>query len=87
MYVATDRRSERQVAIKVATALDLDNLKNEISMQNMSRHPNIVEYIETYLHSGKLWVRGGAHVLASCVAVGLTSACRRLSWSTCRAAP
>lgn len=46
-----------QAAIKVASALELDNLKNEISLQSMSRHPNIVEYRETYLHINKLWVR------------------------------
>lgn len=40
----------------MASALDMDNLRIEISMQSLSQHPNIVRYEETYLHAGKLWI-------------------------------
>lgn len=56
VYSAKDKRSGKQVALKVASALDMDNLRIEISMQSLSRHPNIVRYEETYLHAGKLWI-------------------------------
>ena len=44
------------VAIKVCPASELDALKNEIAMQAMSSHDNIVKYIETYLHKEKIWI-------------------------------
>lgn len=60
VYSALDKRKNRRVAIKVASAMDMDNLRNEIAMQALSRHENVVLYEETFLHAGKLWVRVGA---------------------------
>lgn len=44
------------VAIKVCPSSELDALKNEIAMQAMSHHENIVQYIETYLYKDKIWI-------------------------------
>ena len=59
MYLATDTRSGEQVAIKMSDASDLENLKHEIALQSLSVHENIVRYMETYQHQGRLWVRAG----------------------------
>jgi serine/threonine protein kinase len=56
VYLGIDVRTGSQVAIKVAPASDLANLKNEIALQKMSRHANIVSYIETYMHRDQLWI-------------------------------
>ena len=56
VYLATDRRTGAKVAIKMAPATDLANLKTEIAIQKLSAHPSIVSYIETYLHKDQLWV-------------------------------
>lgn len=48
VYSATDRRTGRKVALKIAPANELAELINEIGLQCLSRHPNIVEYIEAF---------------------------------------
>ena len=57
VYLATDRRTGAKVAIKMAPATDLANLKTEIAIQKLSAHPSVVSYIETYLCKDQLWVR------------------------------
>ena len=56
VFLGTDKRSGKQVAIKTCAASDLVNLKTEIALQKLSVHPNIVSYIETYLHKDQLWI-------------------------------
>lgn len=56
VYLATDTRTGQQVAIKQSDAADLVNLKHEIALQSLSRHENIVRYIETYVHDRNLWI-------------------------------
>lgn len=56
VYLGVDTRNGSQVAVKVAPASDLVNLKNEIALQKISKHPNIVGYVETYLHREQLWI-------------------------------
>eukprot|EP01039_Chlorochromonas_danica_P001491 gene1491-1625_t len=48
VYSATDRRSGRKVALKIAPINELAELVNEIGLQCLSRHPNIVEFIEAF---------------------------------------
>jgi serine/threonine protein kinase len=48
VYSATDKRSGRKVALKIAPTAELTELVNEIGLQSMSAHPNIVEYMEAY---------------------------------------
>lgn len=48
VYSATDNRDGRIVALKVASLEELEDLKNEIALQTMSKHPNIVECIDAY---------------------------------------
>jgi serine/threonine protein kinase len=42
VFSGIDRETGRAVAIKVAPASDLSNLKVEIALQKMSSHPNVV---------------------------------------------
>jgi len=56
VYLGIDTRNGSQVAIKVAPASDLVNLKNEIALQKISKHANIVGYVETYLYRDQLWI-------------------------------
>ena len=64
-YKATDTRDGKKVAIKVCPASDLDNLKNELALQRMSKHPNIVSLYECYLWRDQLWVC--FYCLSSCL--------------------
>lgn len=56
VFSGVDRDTGKSVAIKVAPASDLSNLKMEIALQKLSSHPNVVSYIETYLHKDQLWI-------------------------------
>lgn len=57
MYKGTDSQTKERVAIKVAPASDLKNLKNELALQRMCHHENIVALKDCYLWNDKLWVR------------------------------
>ena len=48
VYSAKDKRTGRQVALKIAPISELKELENEIGLQAMTKHPNIVECIEAY---------------------------------------
>jgi len=48
VYSATDKRDGRKVALKIAPSNELTELTNEIGLQSLSKHPNIVEFIEAY---------------------------------------
>lgn len=56
VYLATDTRTKAKVAVKMAPATDLANLKTEIAIQKMSAHASIVSYIETYIVKDQLWI-------------------------------
>lgn len=56
VFLGTDRSSGEKVALKVAPASDLANLKQEIALQKMSTHPCIVSYKQTFLYKDQLWV-------------------------------
>ena len=56
VYLASDVRSGRPVAIKVVPAADLANLKVEIAIQKLSVHESIVDYVETFVHEEQLWI-------------------------------
>lgn len=61
VFLATDRRTRAKVAVKMAPAADLANLKTEIALQKLSAHPNVVSYLETFLHKDQLWVSAAGH--------------------------
>jgi len=87
VYLANDTRTGQQVAIKMSSANELENLKHEIALQSLSRHENIVRYIETYMHQRHLWVRratsiGRCGVLLTPVRVQFSRSC----WSLCMGA-
>eukprot|EP01041_Mallomonas_annulata_P009031 gene9031-18703_t len=48
VYSAKDRRTGQKVALKVAAVSELPDLINEIGLQTMSRHHNIVQTLESY---------------------------------------
>lgn len=56
VYSVIHRKTKEKLAVKITSALDLDAIKTEISMQQMSKHPNIVSYIETYLWEENIWL-------------------------------
>lgn len=59
VFNAIDNRTKRRVAIKqmkLAQQPKKDLIVNEILIMAQSKHPNIVEYIESYLVKGDLWV-------------------------------
>ena len=49
VYGATHRETGRKVALKIAPKNELTELTNEIGLQSLSQHPNIVEFIEAYI--------------------------------------
>jgi serine/threonine protein kinase len=48
VYSATENDTGRLVALKVASLEELEDLKNEIALQALSKHPHIVECVEAY---------------------------------------
>jgi serine/threonine protein kinase len=48
VYSATDKRNGRKVALKIAPSNEIIELVNEIGLQALSRHANIVEFIDAY---------------------------------------
>eukprot|EP00595_Chromulina_sp_UTEXLB2642_P001283 CAMPEP_0196768272 /NCGR_PEP_ID=MMETSP1095-20130614/42540_1 /TAXON_ID=96789 ORGANISM="Chromulina nebulosa, Strain UTEXLB2642" /NCGR_SAMPLE_ID=MMETSP1095 /ASSEMBLY_ACC=CAM_ASM_000446 /LENGTH=344 /DNA_ID=CAMNT_0042137607 /DNA_START=88 /DNA_END=1119 /DNA_ORIENTATION=+ len=56
VYSATDSRSGKVVALKIAPMAELKDLLNEIGLQAMSKHPNIVECIEAYANGNEVCI-------------------------------
>mmetsp|Transcript_20083 Transcript_20083/g.40918 ORF Transcript_20083/g.40918 Transcript_20083/m.40918 type:complete len:538 (+) Transcript_20083:235-1848(+) len=59
IYLGTDKNTNKDVAIKklsLSKTTDLPGLQNEIAMMKISAHPNVVEYMESYMHDRCLWV-------------------------------
>ena len=58
VFLATDSHTGKRVAIK-KMALNAQNLKlisTEIQIMKTSKHPNIIEYFDSYIVDKKLWV-------------------------------
>ena len=51
VYSATEKATGKTVALKLAPLADLKHLLNEMGLQALSRHPNIVQYNEAYVAS------------------------------------
>lgn len=62
VWEGLDLRSQQKIAIKISPAPDeknpdqRNNIKNEIALQSMSKHENVVRFIECYEVRDKLWV-------------------------------
>ena len=56
VYKGTDSITGERIALKVAPASDLKNLKNELALQRMCNQQNIVSIRDCYLWNDKLWV-------------------------------
>lgn len=59
VFTAIDSKTDRRVAVKkmkLSQQPKKDLIVNEILIMAQSRHPNIVEYIDSYLYEGDLYV-------------------------------
>lgn len=57
IFSATELETKRVVAIKMARVKENNEAtRSEIEIMKQSKHPNIVEYINTYLHKDGLWI-------------------------------
>ena len=58
VYAAKDTRPSqpRAVAIKRCPISEIEYLRREIALHNMSKHENIVEYYETIGHEDEIWI-------------------------------
>ena len=56
VYSATEKKTGRNVALKIASLKELNDLTNEIMLQAMSKHPNVVEMIDAYVTSKEVCI-------------------------------
>lgn len=59
VYSARDTRTGQRVAVKqmvMAKQIKREILVNEIRIMSESRHPSIVQYLDSYIVGGSLWV-------------------------------
>jgi serine/threonine protein kinase len=56
VYSATRISNHEPVALKVAPINELADLTNEMGLQSMCKHPNIVEFQEAYVHSSDVCI-------------------------------
>lgn len=56
VYKCKDLRDGEIKAVKISPMSDLENIKNEIAMQAMSDHCNIVNYVESFQTGDSLWI-------------------------------
>jgi serine/threonine protein kinase len=70
VYSATDRKTGRKVALKISPINEMNELVNEIGLQSLSRHPNIVEFIEAFQGTDEICI-----VMELMVGGSLTDCC------------
>jgi hypothetical protein len=56
VYSALHRKTREKCAIKITSISELEQVKTEIAMQNMSKHPNVVGYLETFVTQSDIWM-------------------------------
>mmetsp|Transcript_15697 Transcript_15697/g.38097 ORF Transcript_15697/g.38097 Transcript_15697/m.38097 type:complete len:518 (+) Transcript_15697:95-1648(+) len=59
IYLATNKKTQKQAAVKklvLSKTTDLPALQNEIAMMRTSAHPNVTEYLESFMFDRCLWV-------------------------------
>ena len=54
VYSAVDKRTGEEVALKIAPIPELAELTNEIGLQSLSRHPNVVNLLEAYVNRAEV---------------------------------
>jgi serine/threonine protein kinase len=56
VYAAVRVSTGEKVALKIAPVNELSDLTNEMGLQSMSKHPNIVEFQEAYLYGNDVCI-------------------------------
>jgi len=56
VYRGRSVKDGRMVALKAAPIAELNDLMNEIGIQSMTEHPNIVNFIEAYCTDKNVWI-------------------------------
>ena len=56
VYSATDNATGRTVSLKLAPLADLKHLLNEMGLQALSRHKNIVQYNDAYVSASEVCI-------------------------------
>ncbi|TFJ87752.1 hypothetical protein NSK_001102 [Nannochloropsis salina CCMP1776] len=56
VYAATDRRTGERRALKIAPVSELADLTNEIGLQSMSDHPNVVRIYEAFVTTSEVCI-------------------------------
>ena len=56
VWECRDRRNGEIVAVKRSQLEDLDEIKNEIAIQNLSKHDNVLKFLETYTYQDEIWI-------------------------------
>lgn len=56
VFECKDKRTGEIVAIKKSLLEDLDEIKNEIALQSLSQHENVVRFLETFMHGDEVWL-------------------------------
>ena len=56
VYAATRTSNGEKVALKIAPINELTDLTNEMGLQSMSKHPNIVEFQEAYVYENDVCI-------------------------------
>lgn len=56
VYEAIDKRTRTKVALKQAIVEDFEEIKNEIATQTLSKHQNVVEFLETFNYNNDIWI-------------------------------
>lgn len=56
VYECVDRRTQELVAVKIAPREEMETLKSEIALQSLSKHENVVQFLETYNVGDQVWI-------------------------------
>lgn len=56
VYKVENKETRRKLAAKICKSSEKKAITQEIKLQALSKHPNIVEYIETFFYKKELWI-------------------------------
>merc|ERR1719181_1832486 len=56
VYSMVEKATNRTFAVKVTSSSDLESIRTEISLLNMSQHANVIACHATYLWKDRIWI-------------------------------